>query len=63
MTGISRRALTAVLASFALVIGMSAEARGIVNGDRVTSLPSTPGWRRSRSCGTDGTRAPARAPW
>ncbi|WP_329524888.1 serine protease [Streptomyces sp. NBC_01462] len=55
MTGISRRALTAVLASFALVIGMSAEARGIVNGDRVTSPAKYP-WMAQIQILRDGRR-------
>ncbi|MFJ2395559.1 S1 family peptidase [Streptomyces sp. NPDC087843] len=42
MTGISRRAVTAVLATFALLIGMSAAAQGIVNGSRVTSAAKYP---------------------
>ncbi|MFG2476276.1 S1 family peptidase [Streptomyces fagopyri] len=42
MTGNSRRAVTAVLAAFALVVGGSAAARGIVNGDRVTSPAKYP---------------------
>ncbi|MER5407497.1 hypothetical protein [Streptomyces sp. NPDC002769] len=65
MAGISRRAVTAVLAAFALVIGMSAAAQGIVNGSRVTSPANYP-WMAQIQILREGRHqgsCTARAPW